>query len=224
MISDIFYGEDIMDFVYILDTQQLKKPHMYEDMYNKMPYERQKKTDAFIFEKDRLLSLGAGILLHNGLAAFGCADSDILYGKNGKPYLKDKKTHFNLSHSGKLAVCAFSDDTVGIDVEEVRTFDDDLANFVYHKSEIDYIRSNFAVHDEGFTLLWTIKESIMKYLGTGIGLGARSITLDRNEPISAVCDSHDISGLSFTTFETYEHMITVCSSYPDFVHEIEWFK
>lgn len=40
----------MMNFVYVLDTAQLKCPDLYEYWYRKMPEARQKKIDAFKFE------------------------------------------------------------------------------------------------------------------------------------------------------------------------------
>ena len=209
------------NFVYLLDTEQLKDPYIYGYWYEKMPKSRQKKVSSFIFEKDRVLSLGAGILLQKGLDRAGMADREIVYGKNGKPLLKNGRLHFNLSHSGRLTVCAFSEKKVGVDIEEVRQFDDALANFVYHKSEIEYIRENYAVADEGFTLLWTVKESIMKYFGTGLSLEPKKIYVDMSGGISAVCDEYDCGKLCFTTYAAEGHSFTVCSENKVFADKYE---
>ena len=209
--------------LYAIHTDILSDPGLFRQWYEKMPDSRRKKIDDFRFDKDKRLSLGAGILLYNGLCRYGTEYTEPEYSEHGKPYLKEcGNIHFNISHSGNIAVCAMSDKELGADIEKTKHFSEALTDHVFLTSEKKFIRPDAA--DKDCTRMWTIKESIMKYLGTGIGLGAKSITLDMNEPISAVCDSHDISQLCFTAFETDEHMLTVCSPYSDFVKEIEWFN
>ena len=208
--------------LYAIHTDILSEPGLFRQWYEKMPEHRRKKIDNFRFDKDKRLSLGAGILLFNGLYRYGAEYTEPEYSEHGKPYLKEyRNIHFNISHSGNIAVCAMSDKELGSDIEKTKHFSETLIDHVFLTSEKKFIRPDMA--DKDCTRMWTIKESIMKYLGTGIGLGAKSITLDMNEPISAVCDSYDISQLRFTTFEADEHMLTVCSPCPDFVQEIEWF-
>ena len=209
--------------LYAIHTDILTDPALFRQWYEKMSEDRRKKIDNFRFDKDKRLSLGAGILLYNGLCRYGAEYNEPDYSEHGKPYLKDyRDIHFNISHSGSIAVCAMSDKELGADTEKTKHFSKALIEHVFLTSEKKFIHPDTS--DRDCTRMWTIKESIMKYLGTGIGLGAKSITLDMNEPISAVCDSHDITGLCFTVFEADGHMLTVCSPYPEFVNEIEWFR
>lgn len=209
--------------LYAIHADILTDTELFRQWYKKMPESRRQKIDNFKFDKDKRLSLGAGILLYNGLCRYGAETTEPEYTEHGKPYIKGYPgIYFNISHSGNIAVCAFSDKEVGVDTEKTKHFSEALIDHVFLPQEKNHIRPEFS--DKDCTLMWTIKESIMKYLGTGIGLGARSIALDLNAPVSAVCDSHDITGLHFTTFEADEHMLTVCSPYPNFVHEIDWFK
>lgn len=166
--------------IYILDTNLLASIGTFDMWYRKMSVERRKKIDAFYFFKDKCLSLGAGILLSNGLFREEITDTELSYGENGKPFLCGRDDiYFNISHSEKMVICAFSDRPVGADIEAYRHFDDDLANFVYHESEIRQICSSGIDADIGFTQLWTIKESIMKYFGTG--LNGRIDFIGRND-------------------------------------------
>ena len=54
--------------------------------------ERIERSERYLDENDRLLSLGAGFLLKKYLP-----ENEFDYNKNGKPYLKDGP-FFNLSH------------------------------------------------------------------------------------------------------------------------------
>ena len=45
---------------------------------------------------------------------------DIIYDKNGKPYLKNNQKKFNFSYSDELAIIGISNYNLGIDVEKVK--------------------------------------------------------------------------------------------------------
>ena len=200
--------------IYILNTDQLYNTELFEYWYAKMPQERKKKIDSFCFQKDKCLSLGAGIILYKGLLNAGAAYSELSYGKNGKPFLTGQNDiYFNLSHSEKMAAGIFSDRTVGIDLEKERHFDDDLINYVYLKSEIEYIQNSHEKQDIAFTKLWTIKESIMKYFGTGLSLEPKKICIDMQNGIHAFCENFLCNNIYFTQYTVNGYYITVCSEY-----------
>ena len=91
----------------------------------------------------------------------------------GKPRLAgDGHVHFNLSHSEQRAVLAISVAAeVGIDLERERPIEHvDLAKRYFHPNEVAAITAS---HDEteqrrAFFLIWTLKEAIVKALGTGL--------------------------------------------------------
>ena len=177
--------------VYLLYTDYLKYPDIFSFYYQKMSSERREKIDAFRFDKDKRLSLGAGMLLRyvlenrqeegkaSKLKSREEPDPIILsYGEYGKPYLKDSdRFFFNLSHSGQMAVCACSDCPVGADTEENRHFTEELIRYVFLPEDIG-IADNMNINpDSAFTLMWTIKESIMKQQGKGVGLAPKRIRI-----------------------------------------------
>ena len=88
--------------------------------------------------------------------------------ENGKPYFPDHpERHFNLSHSGSLALCALSDAPVGVDIELIRPRRETLPAYVF-KGE-DYERYLALGGDwDAFYTLWTEVESIIKYTGQGL--------------------------------------------------------
>lgn len=102
-------------------------------------------------------------------------------GKHGKPCLTGiaDTPHFNLAHSGELALCAVADHPVGVDLERVRP----LANMpqMAEMSFTDQERAALWSLDEpariaAFFRLWTRKEAIMKAHGAGFRL-AKSFTV-----------------------------------------------
>lgn len=86
----------------------------------------------------------------------------------GKPvFAGEPGRHFSLSHSGALALCALSDSPVGADVETVRPRSPKLPRYVLRGEEY---RRYLALGGDwpAFYVLWTEKESVVKYTGEGL--------------------------------------------------------
>lgn len=93
--------------------------------------------------------------------------------ENGKPYSDTVPWEFSVSHTGQLWICAVSERTVGIDIQEIRSIDHEkLADRFFTEAEKKYCRT---AGKEGFFNIWTRKESIVKYMGTTLGKGISSI-------------------------------------------------
>lgn len=135
----------------------------------------------------RLLSLHHGI---DGTPSFS-------YSADGKPFLSDyPSVHFNISHCREAVACAVSDSPVGIDVESIREYKQDLAEYVLNEKELSCVLSSdnpaFA-----FTRLWTRKEAVLKLRGTGI-----------REDLKHVLD--DVSDVKFEEVITDSYICTIC--------------
>ena len=144
--------------------------------------ERQEKIKARRFEKDKLQVLGAGILLDMGLKEYGLREKDaaIVYGDNQKPYLKDYPViHFNLSHSGTMAMAVFSDREAGCDVEQVREARMGVARRYFTQAEQTALESQPTqeAKNQLFFQIWTLKESYLKATGEGMRLPLKSFSV-----------------------------------------------
>ncbi len=202
----------VKDRIYAMDIQPLLGTGAYRSLRERLTPERRQKADNYIFEKDRLLSAAAGLLLDRALNDAGVTDRRVSFGENGKPHLASRcGVHFNISHTGTLAVCAVSDARIGIDAEMIRSFEEDLARHVFDESEREAGSS-----DAYLTTLWTVKESVTKYFGTGLSLEPSEITADLSDPISVRCGRFDTSPLCFTVLRRGSCVITVCSEHGDF--------
>jgi len=155
---------------YLLDCSVFSDRGLFWETFHKMPKKRQEKINFYRFWNDKSLSLGAGVLLSYGLREHGLSQTEaaIVYNENGKPYLKDSGIFFNLSHSGKYAVCAFSDEEVGVDIEELSDAPQELMRAVCTDAEYRYLLADREKQKEDFFRLWTVKESFMKCIGTGL--------------------------------------------------------
>lgn len=102
------------------------------------------------------------------LCGVPAADLVIRTGPNGKPFLPDGP-HFNLGHSGAVALFAVADFPVGIDVEAVRPLEPGLADLVFTQSERAYLASLSRLERQAaFFRGWTRKEAVIKANGGSI--------------------------------------------------------
>ena len=123
---------------------------------------------------------GALILLRAGLRAMGvsapeaCTPEAFSRTKDGKPHLPGLPgVHFNYSHSGGYIACAFSDQEVGLDLQEhanLPTQGMRIARRFYTALEFRALQACHSEQEqeELFFRLWTIKEAYLKYIGCGL--------------------------------------------------------
>ncbi|NCA84921.1 MAG: 4'-phosphopantetheinyl transferase superfamily protein [Clostridia bacterium] len=90
--------------------------------------------------------------------------------QNEKPYFNQHpEIHFNVSHSGRWIVTALSDAPVGVDVEKVRNANLAVARRFFATEEyLQLTTKNEESQRSFFFDLWTLKESYLKALGTGL--------------------------------------------------------
>lgn len=93
----------------------------------------------------------------------------------GKPQIRGMEV--SLSHAGDYAVCAVSNQPVGIDIERVRIMNKSLTQKACTKKEQEYIENSETIEERKrrFVEIWTNKEAYLKYTGTGIRLPLTSI-------------------------------------------------
>ena len=101
------------------DVEDLEEEEAYQRALALISEERRKKVASFKVGNARRLSLGAGLVLREGLLSLGLDPlSELIYGEQGKPYLKEGGAFFNLSHSGEKVLGIFSRYEVGCDIQE----------------------------------------------------------------------------------------------------------
>lgn len=93
---------------------------------------------------------------------------DFVRNTHGKPDLKDVPgVYFNLSHTKQAIAVAIGDHPVGVDVEGFKQPTQSLLQYTMNEDEIRRVQQS-AYPDQTFTTLWTQKEALFKYYGTGI--------------------------------------------------------
>jgi len=158
---------------------------IYHFLKKTVSYERQKKAAQFRYFDDAKRCIFAELLLKysffekNGLSQ----DIELGYNEFGKPFIngsggQNEGFLYNISHSGKWVVIAYGDVPVGVDIEQICDTVEDLPIEAFTEEEKDYIG---AVIDEErarrFTQTWTLKESYVKYIGTGLSTDLNSFSI-----------------------------------------------
>ena len=88
--------------------------------------------------------------------------------ERGKPYFPGQEgLHFNLSHSGGLALCALDGAPVGADIQLVKEWRPGLPRRVCSEAELAWLEGQPDLWP-AFTLLWTLKEARAKESGEGL--------------------------------------------------------
>ncbi len=90
-----------------------------------------------------------------------CNVQQLLYDNQGKPYLANQKRFISISHSKGVVVVALSNESIGVDVEQISKKAHTIRKKFLHVSEFDLLKSE---KDPLFfcTLLWSAKEACFK--------------------------------------------------------------
>lgn len=92
----------------------------------------------------------------------------ILRDGHGKPHFAGQEPHhFNLSHSGGLALCVLDDAPVGVDIQIVKAWRPSLPARACSQEELAWLGQGEDFWPR-FTLLWALKESRVKCSGEGL--------------------------------------------------------
>ena len=160
------------------DVTELKEPRRFSAGMSALPWiTRREKILRPRHENDRCLSLGTGLLAAYALKLSGAKDLSLSYTEHGKPYLsRHPDIHFNLSHSGVLAVCAVSDVPVGIDIEHPRKYSASVARRFFTSEEYAFVEKSEDT-TQAFLQIWTRKESYLKMLGCGLSLSPETFSV-----------------------------------------------
>ena len=141
--------------LYLIDYHKLIK--YKEEALKELSTDRYNRAIRFKMEEDSLRSIAGSLMMKkylNGLEG-------IKYNSFGKPYKEGY--YFNLSHSGDFVLFALADSEIGADIEIFKKNNESLEDYVLSLDEKNKLSDEF-----DFYRFWTSKESLMKYLGTGL--------------------------------------------------------
>jgi 4'-phosphopantetheinyl transferase len=163
---------------------------LYETLLARDEIER---ADRFKFPHLRQHFVVARGVLRLMLARYLATDAAELrfkYGAQGKPRVASTEAlHFNLAHSGGLALVALAQRELGVDVEAIRPLPDheQIARRFFSETEIEQLNTVPAAQQPlAFFNCWTRKEAFLKATGDGLSrpLDSFSVSMRPDEPAS----------------------------------------
>ncbi|NVO20625.1 MAG: 4'-phosphopantetheinyl transferase superfamily protein [Bacteroidetes bacterium] len=116
------------------------------------------------------------IIKYSGI---GSADIHFGEGEKGKPYMPDHpEIHFNITHSAEMVACAVAGTEIGIDIEHYRKVNFRVAERFFSAAEYeDLFALEESQRQDYFFTLWTLKESFLKAIGSGLTRNLNSFTV-----------------------------------------------
>lgn len=167
--------------IYIANVTCLRDEKIFAEYYGAISRRRQEKINRMRFQKDKCLSLGAEVLLRQACRDFGINYQEASIEENpyGKPYFTDVELKFNLSHSGERVMCIMSEQNVGCDVEQLEPPDLQIAKMFFSSEETAQILAQTTPDKQAdyFYRIWTLKESFVKCIGSGLQTDLASFTV-----------------------------------------------
>lgn len=146
----------------------------------------------------------------------------ISYGRHGKPFLPSGAgLFFSLAHAGGWTFCAVADAELGLDAEAVTRCDDGICDLYFTKKERGYLRAAAPeCRDRLFIKIWTLKESRLKYWGTGFFKPPQSFGVPRGA-LKGACfyDKENDCSFAGLTFPP-DILLSLCTKKPCVVSAI----
>ena len=106
----------------------------------------------------------------------------------GKPFIENCPVAFSITHAdGIVGVAVSGNHPVGLDIEKIRPMRKEFAARYFNNAEQAEILSA-SDPDEALIRLWTAKEAVGKYLGTG--LGGNIAAIDTRNAVSALFEKN----------------------------------
>lgn len=154
---------------------------------------KKNRINKYVFEKDKVQAILSELIIRvlyceknnvsNNTIVFKCNEF-------GKPFIENyNKFYFNISHSNDVIVAVIDNEDIGIDVELIQNLSDDLAKFFCTDNEYKLVLKEDRDHrGKLITLIWSLKEAYLKFLGTGMSKNFKSFDVINKENIdSDIC-------------------------------------
>ena len=226
--SNIFKAagdENIKNLIYLSKIN----PELPQDKFNALlqniSKENRERCQRFRFKEDALRTLYGELMVRYVLGCrFSLKNEDIEFSRNAarKPFIKDCPIHFNISHAGDFVVCAFSEQEIGIDIEKIKDIDLDIAQRFFHQQEYDdLLAQQKPAQLDYFYSLWTLKESYLKWLGTGLSTPLDSFCFNIADMKITCVDKNRKETPFFKQFYVEGYKLSVCSMVNDFPDKVE---
>lgn len=154
--------------------------HSFDKYLALQPVPLQQKILRFRRWQDAQATLMGRLLLKRGCADhfhFNRVDTEIIYNEFQKPYFRNVKLDFNISHSGNIIVCVIAPKrSIGIDVEKIMSIDLQPFKAQMTRSEWTTVLQS-PDQDKAFYRYWTQKEAVVKAYGKGLSVPLSSFEI-----------------------------------------------
>ena len=151
--------------------------------------------------------LGELVTAEYGLAALPPVERE----ENGKPFFPGAPgLHFNLSHSGGLALCGVGTAPLGVDIEVIRPRRAGLARYICSPEEYAWYEELGGDWESLYTI-WTLKEARVKCTGNGLRQRPETIAVPRLGP----GQTGELEGLIFRSYAGNGWRGAVCCVPPE---------
>lgn len=143
---------------------------------------------------------------------YGISEYTLEKGRRGKPYLASHPhIRFNLTHCAEMAVCGIGETALGVDAECLREVRSGVVRRICAPSEAEELQKAKRP-DLLFTRLWTLKESFIKAVGTGLSYPMRKAVFSFEEDMLRT----NIIGARFWQYVIdNRYVISVCAAEPE---------
>lgn len=134
----------------------------------------------------------------------------VIKGVHGKPQLMEYPHIFhNISHTAGLAACAIGDVPMGLDVEEIRPFSENIIRKVMSEQEKEqFYKLKGEEQTAFFFKIWTLKESYVKAGGWGITIPLTEFSFELG-PDGITCSVPEAEIVQYCLKERY--ILSLCT-------------
>ena len=134
-------------------------------------------------------------------------------GEYGRPYFPGSSIQFSMSHSDRGVCCGIADCNIGADIQDTDIKYHEIIDLVMSGKEKEIISASAFPQSE-FARFWTLKESMLKFRGTGINDGLKSIDFS-----ASAGERFTYDGLIFRSEKNSSFCVSTCtdSIFPEFI-------
>lgn len=202
---------------YALRMQEKLSQRQYETYLSFCAASKQQRIRKYRFWEDAQRSLLGEMLLRMVLADKTKQTMKTIMIREdeyGKPQLAGALPYyFNLSHSGEWIVCSVGSNQNGIDVQQEKKVDLQLAKYCFQKQERKILADLPETEQiKYFFRLWTLKESYVKCIGKGMRIALTSFGFDFSEDKILLRAENQEQEVHFLqTYLAEEYSLAICS-------------
>ena len=200
----------------LTDTNFIDNKDSIRNYLNRIDEARKERilSNKLIEDKKRLTA--AGLLLDYMCKEEAVSQPVFSKEKHGKLFLTNREDiKFNLSHSGKYAVCAYGRYEVGVDIQEKRVTNESMVARFLNQIEMEELPDDLTQRISKVNRLWCIKESFIKLIGLGLLYNMRDciVELEKGHIID-ITGHYDIAYFKDFVIEPDYHL-SICSMHAD---------